>query len=452
MSDRILLIDADRAQHDGQLAELSKRGYEAEAASDAQQALRMIELAPPRIILCDIRVPGTNDLNLLWQLARRLPEAIILVTSAPSDRERAIEAAHRGAHDYLEKPIQFDELLLRLRIAQDRVRLDRDNRLLRWEIARSIAERSIVAASTPMIEFLETLERVAAYKSSVLLVGEAGTGKEILARAIHAQSARRNQSFVAVNCALKPTRRVETELFGSIQEATTGTEPTHRGLFLDADQGTLFLDEIGELPDSLQARLVEVLESEQVQSEAESNIQAVNVRVLASTARTLEEDVAMGRFRADLLDQLSAIRLDVPPLRERPKDIPLLVDHFIEHYRHTLVRPVRGIADEALERLVSYHWVGNVRELENVIERAMIVARGDRITTRDLPSDIVTPSTIGSHTHDNLSLKRGRRALEIDLIRQALRATGGNRTHAAKRLDISHRALLYKLKDYGIRD
>ena len=452
MSDRILLIDADTAQHDGQLVELSKRGYEAEAASDAQQALQMIELAPPGIILCDIRVPGTDDLDLLWQLARRLPESIILVTSASRDRERAIEAAHRGAHDYLEKPIQFDELLLKLRIAQERGRLDRENRLLSWEVARSIAERPIVAASTPMIEFLETLERVAAYKSSVLLVGEAGTGKEVLARAIHAQSARRNQSFVAVNCALKPTRRVETELFGSIQQATTGTERTRRGLFLDADQGTLFLDEVGELPDSLQARLIEVLQSEEVQSAAESNIRSINVRVLASTARTLEEDVAMGRFRADLLDQLGAIRLDVPPLRKRPKDIPLLVDHFIEHYRHTLVRPARGIADEALERLVSYQWVGNIRELENVIERAMIVARGDRITPRDLPSDIITPTKIGSHANDNLSLKRGRRALEIDLIRRALRATGGNRTHAAKRLDISHRALLYKLKDYGIRD
>jgi two-component system response regulator AtoC len=174
--------------------------------------------------------------------------------------------------------------------------------------------------------------------------------------------------------------------------------------------------------------------------------------VLAATARDLGEDVAAGRFSAALLEQLSQIQLNIPPLRDRSKDIPLLVDHFIEHYGHTLAKPVRGIADEALERLVSYPWPGNIRELENVIERAMILTRGDRLSTRDLPSNIVTTSGLRAEADDSLSLKRARRALEIDLIRQALRATGGNRTHAAKRLDISHRALLYKLKDYGIRD
>jgi len=452
MSDRILLIDADKAHQEIQLAELSAQGYHAEIASDAHQAFQMIELSPPAIIVCDMQVPGTNGLELLWQLVRRLPEAIILITSAPEDRERALEAARRGAHDYLEKPFESEELLMKLGIAQQRGRLNRANRLLRWEVARSIAERPIVAASGSMIEFLETLERVAAYKSSVLLVGEPGTGKEVLARAIHAQSARRNESFVVVNCAITPTKRVETELFGAIQETMTGSERTQRGLFIDADQGTLFLDEVGELPDSLQLRLLEVLQSDKFPSATESEMQPMNVRVLAATARNIEEDVARGRFRADLLDRLGEIRLEVPPLRDRPKDIPLLVDHFVEHYRQTLVKPVRGIADDALERLVAYHWIGNIRELENVIERAMIVARGDRITTRDLPPDIVTSPTLGRSANANLSLKRGRRAIEVDLIRQALRATGGNRTHAAKRLEISHRALLYKLKEYGIRD
>jgi two-component system response regulator AtoC len=452
ISDRILLIDADKAHQDAQRAELSKIGCNVEAASDARQALQMIELTPPGIVICNIQVPGSNDRDLLRQLTRRLPESVILVTSEPADRERAIEAAHRGAHDYLEKPIRFDELLLKLHIAHERSRLDRDNRLLRWEVARSIADRPIVAASASMIELLEALERVAADNSSVLLVGEAGTGKEVLARAIHAQSPRRSQSFVAVNCALKPAKRVETELFGSAHGAMTSTERSHRGLFVDADQGTLFLDEIGELPASLQARLLEVIQSNEVQSAAESDIRSVDVRVLAATARNLEEDVVQGRFRADLHDQLSVVRLDVPALRDRPKDIPLLVDHFVEHYRHTLVKTVRGIADDALERLVAHHWRGNVRELENVIERAMIVARGDRVATRDLPQDITTPSTSGAEAKENLSLKKARRAIEIDLIRQALRASGGNRTHAAKRLDISHRALLYKLKDYGIRD
>lgn len=452
MSDRILLIDADNPHQLGLRDELSKQGYEVETAPDAQRAFQLVEQTPPEIIICDIQMTSSDDHDLLRRLTRRLPESVILITSEPAERESAIEAAHRGAHDYLEKPVQFDELLLKLRIAKERVRLDRDNRLLRWEISRSIAERPIVAASTPMIEFLETLERVAAYRSSVLLVGEAGTGKEVLARAIHAQSARRHHSFVAVNCASRPSHRVEADLFGAAPEAIASTERTQLGLFVDANQGTLFLDEVGELPDSLQARLLEVLQREVVQPADESYVQSGSARVLAATARNLEEDVASGRFRADLLDKLSEIRLDVPPLRERPKDISLMVDHFVEHYRHTLAKPVRGIADEALERLVSHRWPGNIRELENVIERAMMVAKGDRITTRDLPRNIAAPSTAAGEPSDSLSLKRGRRAVETDLIRQALRATGGNRTHAAKLLDISHRALLYKLKDYGIRD
>jgi two-component system response regulator AtoC len=397
-------------------------------------------------------VPGTDDLELLWQLARRLPEATIVVTSASSDRERAMEAARRGAHDYVAKPIQFDDLSLKLHIAQERGRLIRENRLLRWEVARSTADHPVVAASGPMIGFLETLERVAAYKSNLLLVGEAGSGKEVLARTIHAQSARRNQSFLVAHCAIKPEERVETELFGAAQSVMTGLERTQRGLFLDANHGTLFLDEIGELSNSIQDKLLEVLRSGEIQFAAKAEVRSVDVRVFAATSRNLEDEVEKGNFREDLLDQLGVIRLEVPPLRERLKDIPLLVDHFIEYYRQALVKPVRGIADDALARLVSYPWVGNIRELENVVERAMIVVRGDRITIRDLPSEILMPSTLDPAAELNLSLKNGRRALEIDLIRQALRATGGNRTRAAKRLEISHRALLYKLKEYGIRD
>ena len=242
-----------------------------------------------------------------------------------------------------------------------------------------------------MIEVLEVMERAAGFKATVLLTGESGTGKEVLARAIHAQSPRRGEAFVAVNCAAIPEALLESELFGHAKGAFTGADRARRGLFLEADGGTLFLDEVGELPTALQAKLLRVLQEEEVRPLGDSKSRRVDVRVLAATARDLEAEVAAGRFREDLFYRLNVVRLAVPPLRERPKDIPLLVDHFLARFRDTLGKPVRGISDEALERLVAYRWPGNVRELENVIERAIILADADRIGLAELPQNVVAP-------------------------------------------------------------
>jgi two-component system response regulator AtoC len=305
-----------------------------------------------------------------------------------------------------------------------------------------------------MIEVLELMERAAGFKATVLLTGESGTGKEVLARAIHAQSPRRDESFVAVNCAAIPEALLESELFGHAKGAFTGADRARRGLFLEADGGTLFLDEVGELPLALQAKLLRVLQEEEVRPLGESKARRIDARVLAATARDLEAEVAGGRFREDLFYRLNVVRLVVPPLRERPKDIPLLVDHFLARFRDTLGKPVRAIADDALARLLAYRWPGNVRELENVIERALILADGERITLAELPANVVTPQAGQAQAArpSDYSLRRARRAVEVDAIQRALRATGGNRTHAARLLEISHRALLYKLKEHGIRD
>jgi two-component system response regulator AtoC len=304
-----------------------------------------------------------------------------------------------------------------------------------------------------MIEVLEVMERAAGFKATVLLTGESGTGKEVLARAIHAQSPRRSEAFVAVNCAAIPEALLESELFGHTKGAFTGADRARRGLFLEADGGTLFLDEVGELPTALQAKLLRVLQEEEIRPLGESKSRRVDVRVLAATARNLEEEVAASRFREDLFYRLDVVRLAVPPLRERPKDIPLLVDHFLARFRETLGKPVRAVSDEALEKLVAYRWPGNVRELENVIERAIILASSDRIGLSELPQNVVVPppgaAVPGRSTE--FSLRRARRLVELEVIQRALRATGGNRTHAARLLEISHRALLYKLKEHGIR-
>jgi two-component system response regulator AtoC len=305
-----------------------------------------------------------------------------------------------------------------------------------------------------MIDLLELLERAAEYKATVLLTGESGTGKEVLARAIHAQSGRRNQAFVAVNCGAIPEALLESELFGHARGAFTGADRARRGLFIEADGGTLFLDEIGEMPPSLQVKLLRVLQEEEVRPIGEAKPRSVNVRVIAATSRDLEREVAAGRFREDLFYRLDVFRVRVPPLRERREDVPLLVDHFIARFRETLGRPIRTIADDALDRLLEHAWPGNVRELENVIERAMILADGDRITLRELPEAIAaprsTPEAEAAPAGGDFSMRRARRRFESDLVRRALEATGGNRTRAAKLLEISYRALLYKIKEHGL--
>ncbi len=452
MPDRILLIDPDPAGRDSQLIALSEAEFDAVGAGSAEQAFQLINAMPPDIIICDAFTPGTDDLELLWELSRRAPEATLLVTSSPADYEAAIEVALRGAHDYLERPLHPSELRLRLRNASERGHSRCQNRLLRWEIAKTLGERPIVAASSSMISLLKSVERAAVCQSSALLVGESGTGKEAIARAIHALSNRRTHSFISVQCATRPAAAISTELFGRTKEGVGSADRTHRGLLLDANRGTLFLDEVGALPLSVQDQILRVLKDEQVQSMSASKPRSVDLRIIAATARNLEEDVANGRFRESLYQRLGSIRLDVPALRDRREDIPLMVDHFLDHYRQEFAKPIRAVAEDALELLVAHHWVGNIRELENVMEAAVMLACGDRIAIQDLPPRIVLAPSQADGSGMDLCLKSRRRALEIDLILRALRATGGNRTHAAKRLDISHRALLYKIKEYGISD
>jgi two-component system response regulator AtoC len=452
MVDRILVIDDDDALRESLQLVLSAEGYEVQGAPDGDAALREVERGLFDVILCDLRMPGTDGMELLPVLARRLPATTLIMMSAYGTEELALEAMNRGAYDYLAKPFQPSEVLFTIRKARERERLRRTAQLLRRDVQRAVGERPIVATSQGMIELLEVMERVAAYKSTVLLTGESGTGKEVLARAIHAQSPRRSDSFVAVNCGAIPETLLESELFGHAKGAFTGADRAKRGLIREADGGSLFLDEVGELPIALQVKLLRFLQEEEVQPVGESKARPVDVRVIAATARDLETEVGAGRFREDLFYRLNVVRLEVPPLRDRPKDIPLLLDHFLARFRDTLGKPVVTVTDEALERLVAYPWPGNVRELENVIERAMILADGDRITTRELPESVSSLVSPGTGGEGELNLKRARRAAEIDVIRRALRATGGNRTHAARLLEISHRALLYKIKEYGLRD
>lgn len=454
MSERLLIIDDDEGLRESLELVLTAEGYEVSGAPDAGAALERIERADFDVILCDLRMPGIDGLELLPQLVRRIPQTPVILMSAYGTEELALEAIRLGAYDYLAKPFQPSEALFALRKAQERGRLHDENQRLRRDVSRTHGERPIVATSEAMIEVLEVMERAAAFKSTVLITGESGTGKEVLARAVHDQSPRRASAFVAVNCGAIPENLLESELFGHAKGAFTGADRARRGLFAEADGGTLFLDEIGELPTALQVKLLRVLQEEEIRPVGETKPRSVDVRVIAATARDLDAELREGTFREDLFYRLDVVRLRVPPLRERPKDVPLLLDHFLEHFRATLGKGVRTVNDEALERLVAYAWPGNVRELENVIERAVILADGDTLGLSELPDTVARPAVTADHgpASANFCLKSARRAAEIEVIGRALQATGGNRSHAARLLEISDRALFYKIKEYGIRD
>ncbi|MCP5057939.1 MAG: sigma-54-dependent Fis family transcriptional regulator [bacterium] len=453
MSERILIVDDDDALRDSLGMFLAAEGFDVVLADGAIRALELLEAAPVDLVLCDLRMPGTDGLELLPQIHGRLPGVTVLMMSAYGSADLAIEAMQRGAYDYLAKPFQPSEVLLAIRKARERERLRRANALLQRDVDRVIGTRPIVAASEAMIRVLELVERAAEYKATILLTGESGTGKEVLARALHSQSGRRDDSFVALNCGAIPEALLESELFGHAKGAFTGADRARRGLFVEANGGTLFLDEIGEMPLALQVKLLRVLQEEEVRPVGESKPRKVDVRVLAATARNLQQEVAEGRFREDLFYRLNVLHIEVPALRDRREDIPLLVDHFVDSSSRSLGKPIRGVADDALARLTNYAWPGNVRELENVIERAVILADSERITLRELPRTVAddAASPADSLESGNLCLKRARRKFEADHILRALEATGGNRTHAARLLEISHRALLYKIKEYGLR-
>jgi two-component system, NtrC family, response regulator AtoC len=454
---RVLIIDDEEGIRSSLSLLLGDEGYETWSAADASEALEQARRASFQVVLCDVRMRGRSGLDLLPDLIQLQPEAIVLVMSAYGDVQQAVEAVRRGAYDYLSKPFQTDELLLAIRKAQEREQLRRENRNLRRELVAGRGSRAIVAASDGMKEVVDLVQRAAEYKTTVLITGESGVGKEVVARTIHELSDRAQQPFVAVNCGAIPEALLESEFFGHARGAFTGASEPKPGLFREADGGTLFLDEIGELPQALQVKLLRVLQEEEVRAVGEPKSVSVDVRIVAATARELEREVAAERFRADLYYRLNVFRIVVPPLRERPGDIPVLADHLLQSLSQRVGKAVRPVRGEVLEALCGYGWPGNVRELENCLERALILARGDELTLDVLPFLAASSSVPAPHARrageggdEDLSIKRRGRALEERLIRLALERTGGNRTQAARILEISARALQYKIKEYAV--
>jgi two-component system response regulator AtoC len=373
--------------------------------------------------------------------------------SAYGSVETAVECMKLGAYDFISKPFKKDEIVMVLKKAEERQRLKEENIQLREVVAGRFTYSGILSRNDRMQDVFNQIKKVADLKTTVLVLGESGTGKELVARAVHQNGRRSQKPFVAVNCGAIPENLLESELFGHVRGAFTDASSDKAGLFEQADGGTLFLDEIGEMPLSLQVKLLRVLQEGEIRRVGGASAKKVDVRVISATSRDLSTDVGEGRFREDLYFRLNVFCLQLPPLRERIEDIPLLAEYFLKRHGSVNNSETLRIEPDAMRSLMAHRWPGNVRELENAVERACIMCEGGLITTAGLPVSISQTgdmSIVEACSDENLSIKKAEDTIERELIRKALAKTGGNRTQAAKMLEISHRSLLYKLKEYDI--
>ncbi len=452
---KVLVVDDEQGLRRTVSMILEDEGYEVATASGGEEGLTKALEDGVDVVLCDVRMPDLDGLEFLERYRSSGGQGLVITMTAYGSLEVALEAMKRGAYDYIAKPFSGDEVVLTLKKAEEREALGREVARLRRQVQVERRHTGIVAKSPAMIRALEMVGKVAPHPSTVLVTGESGTGKELVARLIHSESARADGPFVPVNCGAIPENLLESELFGHVRGAFTGALQNRVGLFEEAAGGTLFLDEVGELPSSLQVKLLRILQDHEVRRVGESTTRQVDVRVVAATARDLEQDVEDGQFRSDLFYRLNVLNIHLPPLRHRGEDIPPLVRHFISAYNPLLGKEVTGVSPAAMERLLAYPWPGNVRELENVIERAMVLTESAQVEEEQLPECVRHPESAtvraaDSLPADELSVKKHSARLERQLIARALEVTEGNRTRASELLDLSYRALLYKIRDYGL--
>jgi two-component system response regulator AtoC len=450
---KILIIDDDRGHRKSLSLILGDAGYEVRSAEDGEEGLEKALAEKPQLILCDVRMPKKDGIAFLKEYREAGGDALVLVMTAYGSIELATEAMKVGAYDYLPKPFGADEVLLTIRKAEERENLRKEVGRLRSEVRADRRFGEIVARSPAMIRALEVAGKVARHPSSVLISGASGTGKELVARLIHRESERAEGPFVPVNCGAIPDTLLESEFFGYVRGAFTGADRDRGGLFEAAHGGTLFLDEVGELPTNLQVKLLRALQEGEVRRLGGSESRQVDVRVIAATNRDLESFVQQGDFREDLYYRLAVVPIHLPPLSRRKEEIPDLVYHFLERHRDRLGVKVESVSPEAMEALLGYPWPGNIRELENLLERIAVLADGTEIRAADLPEDVLHPAPERSpldFSDDDLSVKRHSAELERVLIQRALERTGGNKTQAADLLELSPRALRYKIRDYGL--
>ncbi|HWA16778.1 MAG TPA: sigma-54 dependent transcriptional regulator [Gemmatimonadales bacterium] len=449
---RILVVDDDESLRWVTQAQLRQSGYDVNVAADGRQALEAIRQDPPDLVITDLKMPGMSGLDLLKQIRALHPEIVVIVVTAFGTVENAVEAMKAGAYDYITKPVNMEELRMVLKRGLEHLELQEEVRILRSSLDQKYGLENILGQSKLLLFVLDMASRAARATSTVLIRGETGTGKELVAKAIHFNSPRKDQPFITINCGAIPKDLLESELFGYVKGSFTGAFANKKGKVELADGGTLFLDEIGELPLELQVKLLRLIQHGEVEKLGETGVTQVDVRIIAATHRNLQAMVEDGTFREDLYYRLAVIPLDLPPLRERSSDIPELVQHFFVKSKEKQGRPNLVLPPSLLRYFTTYRWPGNVRELENVVERVVVLAGGEEITLADLPDFLRRERPPADELHfdlppEGISLE----GVERELIVRALQKFDWNQTHAAQYLDISRKTLIYRMEKFGLR-
>ncbi len=456
MSDRLLIVDDEQSMREFLEIMLSQEGYQVLLAANGEEGLEIYKKERPDLILTDVKMPGMDGLDLIKEVHAVDSIVPIIAITAYASASDAIRAVREGAYDYISKPFQIDELRVIVRNALEACKLRKENIVLRQSLESRQAFGEIVGKSSEMLEIFDLISKVAPSKAGVLIIGESGTGKELIAKAIHTKSNRSSKPFVTVNCSAIPETLLESELFGHVKGSFTGAVANKAGLVETANHGTLFLDEIGEVPLPVQAKLLRFLQERDFRRVGDNEDRKVDVRVIAATNRNLEEEMEKGNFREDLYYRLNVIRIRIPPLREREEDIPLLTDHFLKKFAAEQGKDINKISSLALQILSNYTFPGNVRELENIIERCVTLEQSDQLTAENLPTRLTErteprPSGLALElSPEGIDLNKAMEDLERKLICRSLEMTGGNRSRAAKLLGVTLRSLRYRLVKLGL--
>lgn len=450
---KILVVDDELSMREVLEITLRREGYDVTVADGGEAALQALDAAVFDLVLTDLRMRGVDGLAVLRAVKERAPGTAVLMLTAFASTDTAVEAMKLGAYDYVTKPFKLDELRLTIASALERKQLREENQALRRQLHRERGLPNFVGRSRRMLEVFETIRKIADSSSNVMITGETGTGKELVAQAIHHESPHRDRPFVSVNCGAIPEGLMESELFGHVKGSFTGAVSDTRGLFSAANGGTLFLDEITEIPPSIQVKLLRAIQERSIRRVGDTHDVRVDVRLIAASNRDLAGAVSDGILREDLFYRLNVIPIHLPPLRERRDDIPLLVSHFVQKLVRETGKDVRGISAEALVRLEQYRWPGNIRELQNAIERAIVLGAGPTLDVDALPTELLGPKPAGDATleipPEGLDLEATLESLEQRLLRAALERSGGVQTRAAELLKMSFRQFRYKLQKAG---